>query len=143
MRLRIELPPLRDRENDAQLLAQHFLHFFNRNQTRQLRGFSEQAMAAISAYSWPGNVRELENRIKRAIVMAEEKVISAADLDLPSPAVDDVSLDLRSEVQKLEASLVQRALAASNGNISKAAKLLGISRPHLYGLMKEQAVEQE
>jgi two-component system NtrC family response regulator len=141
--IRIELPPLRDRENDAQLLAQHFLQFLNRNQTRQLRGFSEQAMAAISAYSWPGNVRELENRIKRAIVMAEEKIVSATDLDLPSPAVDDVSLDLRSEVQKLEASLVQRALAASNGNISKAAKLLGISRPHLYGLMKEQAVGQE
>ncbi len=81
--------------------------------------------------------------MKRAIVMAEGKIISPADLDLPSPAVDDLSLDLRSEIQKLEASLVQRALAASNGNISKAAKLLGISRPHLYGLMKGQTAEQE
>ena len=87
--IRIELPPLRERENDAQLLAQYFLHLFNRNHTRQLGGFSEQAIAAIGAYAWPGNVRELENRMKRAIVMAEGKVISAADLDLPSRAVDE------------------------------------------------------
>jgi two-component system, NtrC family, response regulator len=140
--IRIDLPPLRERDNDAQLLAQHFLNVLNRSRARPLRGFSEQALAAIAAYSWPGNVRELENRMKRAIVMAEGKVISPSDLDLQSPAVDQVSLDLRSEVQKLEASLVQRALTASNGNISKAAKLLGISRPHLYGLMKGEMAEQ-
>ena len=98
-------------------------------------------MAAIGAYSWPGNVRELENRMKRAIVMAEGKVISASDLDLKPVSVATTDLNLRSEVEKLEATLVQKALEVANGNISKAAKLLGVSRPHLYSLMKEQPPE--
>jgi two-component system, NtrC family, response regulator len=140
--MRIELPPLRERGTDAQLLAQHFLNVFNRTHYRELLGLSEQALAAIAGYTWPGNVRELENRMKRAVVMADGKVISAADLDLPSISAGAANLDLRIEVQKLEASLVQRALAVSNGNISKAAKLLGVSRPHLYSLMKGQSANE-
>lgn len=135
--IRIDLPPLRQRGDDVRLLAQHFLNVFNRTHYRELLGFSEQALAAITAYPWPGNVRELENRMKRATVMAEGKIISAADLDLPEITGGPVDLDLKNEVQKLETALVQRALAMSNGNISKAAKLLGVSRPHLYSLMKE------
>ena len=134
--IRIELPPLRERENDSVLLAQHFLKSFSRGNPRQFRGFSSDALAAISGYVWPGNVRELENRIKRAVVMAEGKLISVADLDLPSVAREPKSLDLHGEVQKLELSLVQQALTMSEGNISKAAKLLRVSRPYLYNLMK-------
>jgi DNA-binding NtrC family response regulator len=98
-------------------------------------------MAAIAAYSWPGNIRELENRVKRAIVMADGKVISATDLDLKPVSISTTDLNLRSEVEKLEATLVQKALDVANGNISKAAKLLGVSRPHLYSLMKGQPPE--
>jgi two-component system NtrC family response regulator len=134
--IRIELPPLRERENDAVLLAEHFLNVFSRGNHRQFRGFSSDALAAISRYGWPGNVRELENRVKRAIVMAEGKLVSAADLDLADVRSEAKSLDLHAEIQKLEWTLVQRALTMSQGNISKAAKLLRVSRPYLYNLMK-------
>lgn len=140
--IRIDLPPLRERGNDAQLLAHHFLNIFNRSHYRQLSGISDQALEAIARHSWPGNVRELENRIKRAVVMAEGNVISFRDLDIPEQPPPQTSLDLRLEVQKLEASLAQQALSASNGNISKAAKLLGVSRPHLYGLLKGRQVNE-
>jgi two-component system NtrC family response regulator len=136
--IRVELPPLRERENDALLLAQHFLNVLKRTTYREIRGFSDGALAAIARHNWPGNVRELENRVKRAIVMAEGKLITAADLDLASQADEARSLDLPKEIEKLERSLAQRALALSEGNISKAAKLLRISRPHLYNLMKNR-----
>lgn len=138
--VRMDLPPLRERGSDAQLLAHHFLNLFNASHYREIVGFSDQALLAIANYSWPGNVRELENRMKRAMVMAEGKLISSADLDLPDSAAVAGNFDLRTQVQSLEKSMVQKALAASNGNVSKAAKLLGVSRPHLYSLMKEQGV---
>ena len=134
--IRIDLPPLRERENDAVILAHHFLNIFSRANYREFRGLSDDALSAISDYDWPGNVRELENRMKRAVVMAEGKLITAADLDLAAPTNESKSLDLRLETEKLERSLVQEALAISQGNISKAAKLMGISRPYLYNLMK-------
>ena len=134
--IRIELPPLRERDNDAILLAKHFLAGLQRTTYREVRGISDDALAAIGRYSWPGNVRELENRIKRGVVMAEGKLITAADLALEAGPAEPESLDLRTEVEKLEQFLVQKALLISDGNISKAAKRLGISRPHLYTLMK-------
>jgi two-component system NtrC family response regulator len=134
--IRIDLPPLRERESDAILLAQHFLNVLRRASYREVRGISDDALAAIARYDWPGNVRELENRMKRAIVMAEGKLITAADLALGEPPNEPASLDLRSEVEKLERAFAQKAMAMSDGNISKAAKLLRISRPHLYNLLK-------
>ncbi len=132
----IELPPLRERENDAVILAHHFLNLFSRANYREFRGFSSDALRAISQHRWPGNIRELENRMKRAVVMAEGKLLTAADLNLAEPTDEPRSLDLHSEIEKLELSLVQQALAISHGNISKAAKLLRVSRPYLYSLMK-------
>jgi two-component system NtrC family response regulator len=134
--IRIPLPALREREGDALMLAHHFMNLFCHANYRSFRGFSENAVRAISAYSWPGNVRELENRMKRAVVMAEGQLITAADLDLPAAAEETVDLDLRSHTQRLERKLVQEAMAITQGNVSKAAKLLGISRPHLYSLTK-------
>ena len=134
--IRIELPPLRERENDAVLVAHHFLNVFSRANYREFRGLSGDAVAAIAQHPWPGNVRELENRMKRAVVMAEGRLITAADLDLAPPALGPKSLDLRLEVEKLERTLVQEALTMSQGNISKAARLLHVSRPYLYNLMK-------
>jgi two-component system NtrC family response regulator len=134
--IRIELPPLRNRDDDAIVLAHHFFNILKRTSFREIRGFSDDALAVIAQYSWPGNVRELENRMKRAVVMADGKFITAADLDLGSVANEPTELDLRKEVEKFEQSLVRKALAVSGGNISKAAKLLRVSRPHLYNLMR-------
>jgi len=138
--IRMDLPPLRDRENDAIVIAQHFFNVLKRTTYRDIRGISETALAVIGRYEWPGNVRELENRMKRAVVMAEGRLITAEDLDLAHSADKVENLDLRAEVEKLERSLVQKALAISEGNVSKAAKLLCVSRPHLYNLMKNSGL---
>jgi two-component system NtrC family response regulator len=138
--VRIELPPLRERESDAVVLAHHFFNIYNRTNHRNLRGLSDDAVAAIGAHGWPGNVRELENRLKRAVVMSEGPMVTAADLDLAQAEVEPRSLNLKIETEKLERALLNEALAVSQGNISKAAKLLGISRPHLYNLKKLREV---
>jgi two-component system NtrC family response regulator len=134
--IRMDLPPLRDRDNDPIVLAQHFFNVLSRTTYREIKGISDDGLAAIAQYGWPGNVRELENRMKRAVVMADGKFITAADLDLATSAGESPSLDLKKEVEKLECSLVQKALALSGGNVSKAAKLLRVSRPQFYNLMK-------
>jgi two-component system NtrC family response regulator len=133
--VRIELPPLRERDGDVVVLAQHFLNTFNRLYYKQISGFTEDAMSAMQACSWPGNVREIENKVKRAVVMSDGKRITAADLDLAEGKTKPRNLDLKTEVEKLEKKLASEALALSDGNISKAAKLLGVSRPHLYNLL--------
>ncbi|HEX3755798.1 MAG TPA: PEP-CTERM-box response regulator transcription factor [Rhizomicrobium sp.] len=134
--IKILLPPLRDRDGDPLMLAHHFIHQFSRANYRSFRGLSEDAVRAIGGYSWPGNVRELENRMKRAVVMAEGQLIIAADLDLAAPETETLDLDLRAQTQRLERRLVQEAMALAQGNVSKAAKLLGVSRPHLYSITK-------
>jgi two-component system NtrC family response regulator len=133
--VRIELPPLRERNGDILVLARHFLNNFNRLYYKQIAGFTDDALAAMSEYNWPGNVRELENRVKRAVIMSEGKRLTTQDLDLGQVKSVPQSLDLKSEIGKLEKKLVEEALARCEGNISKAAKLLGVSRPHLYNLL--------
>ncbi len=134
--VRIDLPPLRERESDIVLLAQHFLNKFNKIFSKNIVGFGEDALDAICQHSWPGNVRELENRVKRAVIMAETKRIAAKDLDLESADRKPRDFNLHKQVETLEKRLVSEALAYTDGNVSKAAKLLGISRPHLYGLLE-------
>ena len=133
--VRIDLPSLRERDGDAVLLAQYFLNGFNKAYSKHISGFTEDALAALSVHPWPGNVRELENRVKRAVIMAESKRITAQDLDLGDIKAGDRDLNLRKEVAKVEKRLAAEALALSDGNISKAAKLLGVSRPHFYSLI--------
>jgi two-component system NtrC family response regulator len=133
----IRLPPLRERERDATALAYHFLNINNRVNGRSIRGFSQDALAAIASYTWPGNVRELENRLKRAVVMAEGTLVTAADLDLASQKAEYRNLNLKLETGKLEQVLLQEALAAAGGNISQAAKLMGVSRPYVYNLKRQ------
>lgn len=133
--VRIELPPLRERESDVIVLAQHFLNMFNKLYGRQISGFTNDALNAMSVHNWPGNVRELESKVKRAVIMSDGKRINASDLDLADTKTEPRSLDLKTEVEKLEKKLANEALALSDGNISKAAKLLGVSRPLLYTLL--------
>jgi two-component system NtrC family response regulator len=132
----IRIPPLRDRGEDSVLLASFFIKRFNMQFDRKLKGFTTDAIAAIASNHWRGNVRELENRVKRAVVMADGAQITAADLDLAPPGTTEEDLDLRIARNRAERIVVQRALAQSNGNLTIASKLLGISRPTLYSLLE-------
>ena len=100
-------------------------------------------MQAIESYSWPGNVRELENKIKGAVIMAEGKLVTAADLGINAGEVEDESLNLRSVRQRAESKAIRVALTRSYGNISKAAELLGITRPTLYDLLSKYDMSAE
>ena len=132
----LRVPPLRERGSDVILLANTFLTRFNLEFGRGIRGFTASAIVAMNTHDWCGNVRELENRLKRAVVMSERRLIDAADLEL-APAVPDApDLDLRSARLRAERAVIQEALARSNQTLAVAARLLGISRPTLYGLME-------
>src|SRR5271170_2289658 len=132
----VRIPPLRDRGGDTMLLARYFLGRFNREFGRNIRGFTETAISAISNHSWPGNVRELENRMKRAVVMSETRLVDAADLELAAGEDSIPDLDLRAARLRAEREVLQKAITRSNGTLATAAKLLGISRPTLYTLME-------
>ncbi len=133
----VNIPPLRSRVGDAALLAHAFTKRFAQEQNRRNLSLSEDALRAIEAHKWPGNIRELENCIKRATIMADGSQVTAEDLGLAVPAGEesDASLDLRTVRDEAEKKAVIAALARSNGNVLKAAELLGVSRPTLYDLM--------
>ena len=133
----LRIPPLRERPGDPLLLARFFLHRFNREFGRNLRGLTNEATAAIVRHPWPGNVRELENRMKRAVVMTDGALVDAEDLELLLRAEDaPLNLDLRTARLRAEREVLQVAIAQSNGTLSQAARLLGISRPTLYALLE-------
>lgn len=134
----VRIPTLAERPGDATLLAKFFLTRFAAEMNPQVRGFSPDALAAIDGWAWPGNVRELENRVKRAVIMADGKLVSAADLDLADR--DDggeAPLNLKTAREATDRKIIRHALARSEGNISSTARLLGISRPTLYDLLKQ------
>ena len=131
----INIPPLRQRKGDPTLLAHHFLNIMKQQNNRNIRGFSSDALAAMESYNWPGNVRELENRVKRAVIMAENQQITAADLDLPTDGAPPPTT-LKEARERAEREAVQNALTQSDGNVTQAAKLLDVSRPTLYDLMR-------
>ena len=133
----VNIPPLRSRVGDAALLAHAFTKRFAQEQNRRNLSLSEDALRAIEAHKWPGNIRELENCIKRATIMADGSQVTADDLGLSVPTGEegDASLDLRTVRDEAEKKAVIAALARSNGNVLKAAELLGVSRPTLYDLM--------
>jgi two-component system NtrC family response regulator len=132
----VRIPPLRERAGDPMLLARTFLGRFNKEFGRSLRGFTEEAIGAIAGHGWPGNVRELENRMKRAVVMADGKMIEPGDLELAPVEVASEDLDLRAARLRAERDVLHKALARSNGTLAAAAKLLGVSRPTLYTLLE-------
>ncbi len=134
----IKIPSLADRAGDPTLLAKAFLKRFAAEMNPRVTGFAKDALAAIDGWSWPGNVRELENRVKRAVIMADSKLVGAEDLDLEgSGAEEEMPLNLKSAREQSDRKVIRHALARSEGNISSTAKLLGISRPTLYDLLKQ------
>lgn len=139
----IKIPALSERSGDASLLARHFQQKFAAEINPAVKGLAPDALAALEAWHWPGNVRELENRIKRAVIMADGKMIAAKDLDLDVD--DDVAsglLNLKAAREAADRSAILRAISQTSGNISNAAKLLGISRPTLYDLLKQYEMQQ-
>ena len=136
--LTITIPSLRQREGDAVLLARVFLERISKQQGKQGYRFSKDALAAIESYSWPGNVRELENRVKRAVIMAEHKQITAADLELGGSSVEEMAtFNLREIRDNADRQAITRALNHVGGKVSQAAELLGISRPTMYDLLRK------
>ena len=133
----IEIPPLRDREGDVILLAKYFFNEFNEQHGGKLKGFSKDALASMEVYAWPGNVRELQNRIKRAVIMSDEKYITAADLELDTSPIERMEYNLKDIREKVERQAILRAISHVNGKIAPAAVLLGVSRPTLYDLIKK------
>ena len=135
----VKVPTLAERPGDAVLLAKHFVTRFAKEMNPQVKGFAPDALAAIDGWTWPGNVRELENRVKRAVIMADGKLVSAEDLDLPQSDEEgaDLALNLKAAREQADRRMIRQALARSEGNISNTAKLLGISRPTLYDLLKQ------
>ena len=138
----IRIPPVREREGGRILLARHLLAKFAKEQGKNIKGFSEDAQDAIDTYPWPGNVREMENRIKAAVILADGKYVSAEDLGLSSSA-SPPTLNLRAVRQLAETRAIRQALIRTGGNISRAADLLGITRPTLYDLLQKYAIDAE
>jgi two-component system NtrC family response regulator len=137
--LRVEIPPLRERIEDALVLAEHFLRRQRGANGRRLRGLAPDAVAAVASHPWPGNVRELENRVKRAALLAEGELLHARDLDLA--AVSGASGGRLDEaVRGAERSALARAWAEAGGNVSRASRLLGVSRPTLYKLLRDHGL---
>lgn len=138
--LPLSVPSLRERKEDLEILASHFFKVFAHDRNPRLTGFSNRAMQAIKAYEWPGNVRELINRIRRAMVMSEGRLITPEDLDLPlqtglrnSEALEDVRV-------RAERDAIHGCLQGSGNNISRAARDLGVSRMTLYRLMEKHCI---
>ena len=139
----ISLPPLRDRGDDGLLLAEEFLQRYAAQNGKANIAFVPEALRAINRHPWPGNVRELQNRIKRAVIMADSKRITEKDLELSSGIGFSSSTTLKEARESVEREMVQRALKRNLGRISSAAAELGISRPTLYELMEKLGISRE
>lgn len=139
----INIPPYREREEGRIILARNILQKCSKKQKRAINDFSDDALRAIEAYSWPGNVRELENKISGAVIMADSKMVTTADLGLRSAGDARASLNLREVRQIAESKAIRIALTKCYGNISKAAESLGVSRPTLYDLLNKYELSAE
>jgi len=139
----VNIPALREREGDAIVIAKAFLNRYSEQESRDIKGFTTEAKHAIEAYSWPGNIRQLENKIKRAVVMADDVYIGLEDLALQAATDEDSSLPLNLKLvrEHAETIAIKRALAHSDNNVSNAAKLLGVTRPTLYTLFNKYGIE--
>jgi two-component system NtrC family response regulator len=137
------MPPLRERGGDILLLAKAFLQRYSAENNKQMRTFTTQAIRAIERHAWPGNIRELENRIKRAVIMADGKKVTPTDLELTSPFAKYDGQGLKEARKALEKDLVHRSMARNRGNLTRTAMELGISRPSLYNLMDKLGIKQD
>jgi two-component system NtrC family response regulator len=136
----VRIPPLRERPGDAAVIAKMALDRYVVQHRSPVKGFAPDALRAIQGYPWPGNVRELENRISAAVLMAEGRFVSVDDLGLPRSDKTVDWLNLRVARQRAEREAITQALAIAHGNLSRAAELLGITRPTLYDMLEKHAI---
>jgi two-component system NtrC family response regulator len=139
----VTLPPLRDREGDVRVLAQEFLRRLAEANGKHGLSFEQDAIKALLRHQWPGNVRELENRVKRAVIMAEGKRITAADLELTGQDSHPSGTTLKDAREAVERDLINQALRKHGGKITSAAAELGVSRPTLYELMEKLGIDRQ
>ncbi|WP_281560858.1 PEP-CTERM-box response regulator transcription factor [Thalassomonas sp. RHCl1] len=135
----LNIPPLRDREEDVLILAQYFLQQYAAEYKRNVKGFSEDGLSALKNHKWPGNIRELQNKVKSSVIMSTGTQVTAMDLGFFDHEDQgyELSLNLRAVREQAETLAIQKAYALSTGNMSKTAELLGITRPTLYSLVEK------
>ena len=139
----VNIPPLRDRAGDAIVIATALLRRFSDENAKNIKGFTQEAAQMIENYQWPGNIRQLENKIKRAVIMADENMLTHEDLDLgqSSETEDEIPLNLKKVREIAETNAIKRALAYTNNHVSNTAKLLGVTRPTLYALFNKYGID--
>jgi len=138
----INLPPLREREQDIFTLANHFLNKFNLEHERKIKGFSREATKLIQDYSWPGNIRELENKVKRAVIMTKNAVIIPEDFNLKFEESPQAKMNLRKAVEEFEENCIRQALLKNDGNVSRTAQELGINRTTFYDMLNRYNIDR-
>ena len=139
----INLPPLRERGGDVGAVAKEFLQRFAVQNGKSGLSFAPETLRAINRYAWPGNVRELQNRVQRAVIMADGKRISVLDMELTDAADSSPATTLKEAREAVEREVIQQAMKRHLGKISSAAAELGISRPTLYELMEKLGIARE
>jgi two-component system NtrC family response regulator len=137
------LPPLRERDSDVRLLAQHFLNRYAGQENKPNLSFDQDAIRTLNKHTWPGNVRELENCVRRAGIMAEGRRVTAKDLELNSAGPGPNFVTLKDAREAVERQMVQQALKKHGGKIAPAAAELGLSRPTIYELMDKLGISRE
>lgn len=138
----ISIPPLRQREGDVQVLSREFLRRFGAENGKEDLTFEPDAIRAMGRHAWPGNIRELENRVRRAVIMAESRRICAEDLELTSPSTAPLGATLKEAREAVEREMINQALRKHQGKIAPAASELGISRPTMYELMEKLSIHR-
>jgi two-component system NtrC family response regulator len=139
----LRLPPLRQRGDDLTLLAQNFLQRYSTENGKEGLSFSPEALRIINRYEWPGNVRELQNRIHRAVIMAEKRRIDVADLELDEVAESLPSMTLKEAREETELAMIKQSMHRNGGKVTAMAVELGVSRPTLYELMNKLKISRD
>jgi DNA-binding NtrC family response regulator len=135
--LGLKSPPLREREDDVEILATHFFEKFSAESRSAARGYSDSALRVMNRYSWPGNVRELINRVRQAVIMSENRLLNPANLGLEKRIICDISLTLEQARAHADNEIIRSALRRNKNNVSEAARQLGVSRATLYRLLQQ------
>jgi two-component system NtrC family response regulator len=136
----IKAPPLRDRGEDVRILADYFLDYYSRHHKRRIRGFTQSALRAMLTHPWPGNVRELENRVQRAVILAQDAFLRPEDLDLEGERPQQART-LQDAREVAERETLVDALTRNAGNITRAAKDIDVSRPTLHDLLRKHGID--
>jgi DNA-binding NtrC family response regulator len=139
--IEIHLPPLRERREDIELLAQHFLRNYSQRYRKTISGFDSVATQVLHEHPWPGNVRELDHSIERGVLLATGPQVRAADLGLRAAAPGSTARLEEMSLDEVEHHLIQRTLARYDGNVSQAAKALGLSRSAMYRRLQKHGLE--